>query len=632
VSKRLTGLNPLAYMGVEPSMPPNMYMATTSPTPSDVQNFNLGDFWVNTTTNTLYVLVNQGRGVATWVTTFGGAASQFVTDSGTATDAGGIINIFGDATHIDTSAVGNTITLTLDANPLEVQQLKIDGQIDGVLQADASGNITATNGTNGQLLIAGTGGPEWASLTAGSNISIVPGSHTITISASGSGGGGATDFITDIPGPATETGGNITMEGGNNITTNGATPHTVIFNLTGTTNHAVQVGNSTGSLTSLAVATNGQVLLGSTGANPVFASLTSGDGSITFTPGAGTLSLQAVGGGGAGGVIVTPYNTPGSDTWTKNANTKYVTVYGWSGGGGGGSGAATAAGNQAQGGGGGGNGAVFKFSGPATFFGATESVFVGSGGAGGSGISGAAAVGNNGSNGTASTFGSINPPLFTSAQPIGGGTFQGGGGGNTGNPGMGSGGCPGGIFIDGQPSRAFFASSSVSSTNGVAVIGFGTTNTRGGGGSGNGVTPFPLVGADGAYAGGNGAPFNAWNGITPTCGGQGGSSDISNNYSNGGSGGNVFSLDGLSTLIAGGIFGVASGSIPGGDGNPAPTSGGMVFGGTGGGGGAANALHGGNGGDGGLPGGGAGGGGASRGTSGNGGNGGNGLVIVIEWT
>lgn len=58
------------------------------------------------------------------------------------------------------------------------------------------------------------------------------------------------------------------------------------------TNHAVQVGNSSGGLTSIPVATNGQVLLGSTGADPVFANLNSADGSITYTTGAGSLGLN----------------------------------------------------------------------------------------------------------------------------------------------------------------------------------------------------------------------------------------------------------------------------------------------------------------------------------------------------
>ncbi len=75
--------------------------------------------------------------------------------------------------------------------------------------------------------------------------------------------------------------------------------NTVDIALTGLTNHAVLVGAGTTTITKLAVGTNGQVLIGSTGADPIFNSLTSSDGSITFTPGPGTLDLKAVAGTGA---------------------------------------------------------------------------------------------------------------------------------------------------------------------------------------------------------------------------------------------------------------------------------------------------------------------------------------------
>jgi len=59
-----------------------------------------------------------------------------------------------------------------------------------------------------------------------------------------------------------------------------------------TTDHAVLIGNSTGSpIGSLAVGTNGQLLTGSTGADPVFATVASADGSIEITGGAGTIDL-----------------------------------------------------------------------------------------------------------------------------------------------------------------------------------------------------------------------------------------------------------------------------------------------------------------------------------------------------
>jgi len=93
-----------------------------------------------------------------------------------------------------------------------------------------------------------------------------------------------------------------TLAGGNNIGTTAA-GSTVTFNVTGTTDHAVQVGNATNSLTSLVVGTNGQVLIGATGADPAFATLTSAGGTIAFTTGVNTLNLEA------GGSVATTYTT-----------------------------------------------------------------------------------------------------------------------------------------------------------------------------------------------------------------------------------------------------------------------------------------------------------------------------------
>lgn len=67
---------------------------------------------------------------------------------------------------------------------------------------------------------------------------------------------------------------------------------------TSLTDHGVLVGSGTGAVTALAVGTDGQVLLGSTGADPVFATLTSTGGTVAFTPGAGTLNLEATGAAG----------------------------------------------------------------------------------------------------------------------------------------------------------------------------------------------------------------------------------------------------------------------------------------------------------------------------------------------
>lgn len=64
------------------------------------------------------------------------------------------------------------------------------------------------------------------------------------------------------------TGTTVNIVGGNNISTAGAAD-TITVNVSGTTNHAVQVGNNTNSLTSLALGTAGQVLTSNgAGSNP----------------------------------------------------------------------------------------------------------------------------------------------------------------------------------------------------------------------------------------------------------------------------------------------------------------------------------------------------------------------------
>ncbi len=91
--------------------------------------------------------------------------------------------------------------------------------------------------------------------------------------------------------------GVINVVGGNNIYVSGNPgAFTETIDLVGTTNHAVQVGNASGSLTSIPVGTDGQVLLGDTGADPAFGTLTSSNGSITFTPGAAALDLVVTSG------------------------------------------------------------------------------------------------------------------------------------------------------------------------------------------------------------------------------------------------------------------------------------------------------------------------------------------------
>lgn len=87
---------------------------------------------------------------------------------------------------------------------------------------------------------------------------------------------------------------NINLISGNNITTTGTAASTIGFSLTGTTDHCIQIGNATGSLTSLAAAIDGQIPIGSSGVNPVIANISSGN-NITITNGAGTIGVAVTG-------------------------------------------------------------------------------------------------------------------------------------------------------------------------------------------------------------------------------------------------------------------------------------------------------------------------------------------------
>jgi len=114
-------------------------------------------------------------------------------------------------------------------------------------------------------------------------------------------GNGGAVFVETITGntggpvPASPT-GNINVIGAGNITVSGnPATYTETITLVGTTNHSIQLGNASGSLTSLGVATNGQLPIGSAGADPVLATLTAGTG-ISITNGAGSITIDATGG------------------------------------------------------------------------------------------------------------------------------------------------------------------------------------------------------------------------------------------------------------------------------------------------------------------------------------------------
>ncbi len=262
----LNGINPLSYMGVNPYTPAPLFVQQRAPTSNDFQNFYIGTLWLVTGDSIpeeIWMLVALVAGQATWVQLYpggggGGGASQFPCDSGTANEAGGILNILGSA-QVSTSGAGNTVTISLNSDIAD------SFPTDAGTATPLAGALTIHGGTN----INTSGAGSTVTINTDANIAI-PGSLSV----------GTTSTFT---GAATFSGA--------------ATFHSSI---TDTTLGAGVVQTNAGGLFSSTKGTDGQVLISSTAGVPVWANLTSGDGSITITNGANSIDIVTNGGGGTG--------------------------------------------------------------------------------------------------------------------------------------------------------------------------------------------------------------------------------------------------------------------------------------------------------------------------------------------
>lgn len=127
----------------------------------------------------------------------------------------------------------------------------------------------------------------------GSGIHTTGSGDTIHIIA----GSPVTITYTEDTGTASPIDNNLNVKGlsGGSIHTEG-TDDNITIAVSGTIPHSLQLGNTPGSLNNLGVATNGQLPIGSVGADPVLAVLTSTGHTIDITNGPGSINLETVGG------------------------------------------------------------------------------------------------------------------------------------------------------------------------------------------------------------------------------------------------------------------------------------------------------------------------------------------------
>jgi len=62
----ISSLNPLGYLGLKEKNPPNIKISNREPTTGDFGGYFLGDFWLDTSGATIWVLLSKEAGIATW--------------------------------------------------------------------------------------------------------------------------------------------------------------------------------------------------------------------------------------------------------------------------------------------------------------------------------------------------------------------------------------------------------------------------------------------------------------------------------------------------------------------------------------------------------------------------------------
>lgn len=273
------GLYPLGYIGVNPTTPPRVFIQSFSPGPINYQNNSIGDFWLVSGTEQVWILVGLSNtdpsGRALWVELSGTAGIVYDTNNGQAVPLDGLLNVLGGANITTTALVGppNTIEINLNDSVTIPGLLTLSALGAGVMTTDSGGVVHTGNGTNGQVLIGGGPNPEWASITSNDGtVILTPGANTLDLSVPGGGGGGGLITAHTDSGNAVVAASAITWAGSGGIINTTGSGSTVVTHLTD--------------------GPAGDLLIGGGGAGAAWAALTAGTG-VTLTPGVNSLTISA---------------------------------------------------------------------------------------------------------------------------------------------------------------------------------------------------------------------------------------------------------------------------------------------------------------------------------------------------
>lgn len=199
-NQRLNGFTPLSYIGSNPVQPTNFTMSSSSPTTDDSRGFNIGDWWLNTTNNSIWYLAASNGLTATWIQVMGsgtGLLELTGNSGGPVPPTLGNIDLLGDELTVFVTGNSASSTLTMTSTGPGFN-LSLTGNSGG-----------AVSPTAGNINIVGTG-----------DISVVgnPGTSTLDISQSDS---VVIQYVTQS-GTAVPSAGVLKVFGSNQISTSGA--------------------------------------------------------------------------------------------------------------------------------------------------------------------------------------------------------------------------------------------------------------------------------------------------------------------------------------------------------------------------------------------------------------------------
>ena len=391
MSLRRSGLNPTAYMGVEPITPPQFELHERAPQVTDFLNSNIGTLWLNIsglklsppvypTVSDIYMLVGKNNNIGTWINfNSGGGTGTMNSLTG---DVGGIVNpdVAGNINLVSSTLLAGA-SITFSTPVLNTLFLSVTDALSNIFMGRDAGNNTLTGRNNTGIgrgvlesLTTGEynvtiGNSSGDAITIGDNNTFLGGlAGTDLIDKSSNTGIGYQSLTSLVHGESNTALGSISglslnagdynillgYGAGSNYVAN-CSSNIIIGNLGvagesnkirigrfGTGNRLqnkcfiaaiygitpdvvgarITLTDSDGQLGTAAALTNGQLLIGSTGANPVAATLTAGP-NMVITPGAGTITI------GNSGSVTTSYLT--DDTFSAIPVAGVLTVKGASG-------------------------------------------------------------------------------------------------------------------------------------------------------------------------------------------------------------------------------------------------------------------------------------------------------------